>query len=188
MIEEFENHESAIQSDVDSVDDVQSDDLDVTESAHGVDELTRERDELKDLLLRKQAEFDNFRKRIDRERSEFVQYATAEVIRDLLHVLDSFELALRSGGDDNESGRKGVELIYKQLFDSLGRAGLEIIDAEGAMFDPKIHEAVSTQPAPTDVVDGIVLSELRRGYMLHGKLLRPSMVMVAVSSESGENN
>lgn len=191
MTEEFEKQESAIQPDPGTAGDSSDGeprDAEPADSADPVDELTRERDELKDLLLRKQAEFENFRKRTERERSEFVQYASAEVMRELLNVLDSFELALQSDGDDNQSGRKGFELIYKQFLDSLVRAGLEVVEAEGVMFDPKVHEAVSMQPASEGVADGMVLAQLRRGYLLHGKLLRPSMVMVAASAPDGGDN
>ena len=188
MKEEFENQESAIESESGIGGDSPEGEPREAEPAHGVDELTLERDELKDLLLRKQAEFENFRKRTERERSEFVQYASAEVMRELLNVLDSFELALRSDDDDEQGGRKGFELIYKQLLDSLTRAGLEVIKAEGVMFDPNVHDAISTDVAPEGVADGIVLAELRRGYLLRGKLLRPSMVMVAASAPDGGDN
>jgi molecular chaperone GrpE len=149
-------------------------------------ELVRERDELKDLLLRKQAEFENFRKRTERERSEFVQYAAAEVMRELLNVLDSFELALKTGDSGGTDPLKGFALIHKQLVDTLSRAGLKEITAAGQPFDPNVHEAVTTQPAPDGVADGTVLTELRRGYELNGKLLRPTMVSVASRSGGDE--
>ena len=142
--------------------------------------LTAERDELKDRLLRKQAEFENFRKRIDRERSEFTKFASAELMREVLNVLDSFELALREASPEREDSadvQQGLELIHKQLLDSLKRFGLEEVEAEGRPFDPHVHEAVSTQPS--DQPEGTVLNELRKGYVLHGKLLRPAMVTVA---------
>jgi molecular chaperone GrpE len=187
MTEEIENQESAAASAPEDLGEAASESLNPSEPVGGVEELTRERDELKDLLLRKQAEFENFRKRTERERSDFVQYASAEVMRELLNVLDSFELALKPDGTDEEEGRKGFELIYKQLLDSLVRSGLEVIEVEGAMFDPNVHEAVSTQPAPEGVADGMVMAELRRGYQLRGKLLRPTMVMVASSDDSAGN-
>jgi molecular chaperone GrpE len=144
-------------------------------------QLAAERDELRDLLLRKQAEFDNFRKRTERERAEFVQYASAELVRELLGVLDSFELALKNAESENGGDRKGFQLIHKQLVDMLSRAGLEPIRAEGQPFDPNIHEAVTTQAAPEGIDDGTVLADLRTGYVLKGKLLRPTMVVVAKS-------
>jgi molecular chaperone GrpE len=155
-------------------------------SAELVRHLTAERDELRDLLLRKQAEFDNFRKRTERERSEFAQFASADLMRELLNVLDSFELALRNSESDPDGERKGFLLIHKQLLDTLSRSGLESIDAMGQRFDPNVHEAVTTQPAPEGVDDGTVLADLRTGYLLKGKLLRPSIVVVAKSDPGGD--
>ena len=189
MNEDLENQDSALEPDRPVEVDTESaeSELDPATLAQNVRELTEERDNLKDSLLRKQAEFENFRKRTDRERSEFVKFASGELMREVLNVLDSFELAL--GKEDSPDGevedvRKGFELIYKQLVDSLKRFGLEAIEAKGRPFDPNVHEAVSTQPSD-EVADGTVLEELRRGYLLHGKLLRPAMVTVAASSSDG---
>jgi len=149
--------------------------------------LTGERDELRDLLIRKQAEFENFRKRTERERAEFAQFALADFMKELLNVLDSFELALKNaeavGGQGRQGIHQGYELTYKQLLESLQRFGLETIDAQGSEFDPHVHQAVSTQPS-SEVADGMVLKELRRGYLLKGRLLRPAMVTVASSPDS----
>ena len=148
--------------------------------------VVRERDELRDLLLRKQAEFENFRKRTERERSEFVQFALADCMKGLLNVLDSFELALRDIASEDAEGQavhRGYELIYKQLVESLERFGLEALDTTGVEFDPHLHEGVSTQPT-ADAPEGTVLQDLRKGYLLKGKLLRPSMVTVAAPPES----
>ena len=189
MNEDLENQDSALEPDrpVDVDTESAESELDPATLAQNVRELTEERDNLKDSLLRKQAEFENFRKRTDRERSEFVKFASGELMREVLNVLDSFELALGkedSPGGEVEDVRKGFELIYKQLVDSLKRFGLEAIEAKGRPFDPNVHEAVSTQPSD-EVADGTVLEELRRGYLLHGKLLRPAMVTVAASSSDG---
>ena len=157
--------------------------LETVELLANVQALTEERDELKDSMLRKQAEFENFRKRIDRERGEFIKFASSEVMRDLLTVLDSFELALNEmqvDEEDNVNVHKGFELIYKQLVDSLKRSGLEIIPAMGEKFDPHVHEAVKTD-LTSGAEEGTVMSELRKGYLLNGKLLRPSMVTVAAA-------
>jgi len=144
-----------------------------------VQALKEERDGLYDRLLRKQAEFDNYKKRIDRERSEFVQFASAELMKELLNVLDSFDRALQNTGGDI----RGFELIYKQLQDTMGRFGLKAIEAKGQPFDPNIHQAVATQP--TDAVeDNMVVDEVRRGYTLNGRLLRPAMVTVSTKKES----
>src|SRR5215475_4145136 len=105
--------------------------------------LKEERDSLYDRLLRKQAEFENYKKRVERERSEFVQFASAELMKELLNALDSFELALRNAKTDEQT-RRGFELIYKQLLDTMGRFGLKPIEAKGKIFDPHYHQAVST--------------------------------------------
>ena len=188
MQDEFENQ--TMPTEAEEVDagnlETDPDTLDPIQLSRDVQALSEERDELRDSLLRKQAEFENFRKRIDRERGEFVQFASSELMREVLNVLDSFELALNDVSADDEksaNARKGFELIYKQLLDSLKRFGLEMVAARGMKFDPHVHEAVSTQP--TDVAEeGTVVTELRRGYLLHGKLLRPAMVTVAAAASN----
>jgi molecular chaperone GrpE len=145
-----------------------------------VEKLRAERDALIDRLARSQAEFDNARKRAAREQAEFRDFAAADVLRGLLPVLDSFERALRAGGDGSEF-RSGVELIYRQLQDALLKAGVQPIKAVGEPFDPKVHEAiemVDTNEAP----DHHVLDELQRGYKYKDRLLRPAMVRVARNS------
>ena len=139
--------------------------------------LQKERDSLYDRLLRKQAEFENYKKRVDRERSEFVQFASAELMKELLNALDSFDLAIRNSAADEQS-TQGFKLIYKQLLDTMARFGLKAIEAKGRKFDPNFHQAVSTTPT-TEVEENTILDELRRGYLLHGRLLRPAMVNVA---------
>ncbi len=160
--------------------------------SENVHRLTSERDDFKDRLLRTQAEFENFKKRTDRERAEFVKYASEKLMREVINVVDSFELALNdagSGDGDGQRVRQGFDLIYKQLLDSLKRSGLETIEATGHPFDPNVHEAINTEVS-SEVVEGTVLAELRRGYLLHGKLLRPALVTVAHASggESGERS
>jgi len=155
------------------------------EPAGELQKLKTERDDYYDRLLRKHAEFENYKKRIERERSEFVQFASAELMRELLNALDSFDLALRNAR--SESGGKkdvlsGFELIYKQLQDTLSRFGLKPIEAKGQKFDPNLHQAVSTQ-ATDEVEENTVVDELRKGYLLNGRLLRPAMVAVAVKSK-----
>jgi molecular chaperone GrpE len=148
-------------------------------SVSELDALKEERDGLYDRLLRKQAEFENYKKRVDRERSEFVQFASAELMRELLNALDSFDLALRNTGGD----LRGFELIYKQLQDTMGRFGLKPIEAKGQKFDPNFHQAVATQPAD-NVEENTVVEEMRKGYTLNGRLLRPAMVIVSTKKES----
>lgn len=143
------------------------------------DRLRGEVSDLQDRLLRRQAEFENFRRRNERDRSDFLEYAGMEFVRELLPILDDFERAQKTESSD-ESYRKGIELIYQRLQDSLKKIGLEPIDvAPGTQFDPNLHQAVvrqETEEAP----DHTILEEFQRGYNFKGKLLRPAMVKVAV--------
>jgi molecular chaperone GrpE len=144
-----------------------------------LDALRRERDEYRDLLLRKTAEFDNYRKRVERERRELVQYAASEVFEALLPILDDFERALRApDGGSTEAFKQGIEMIHKQLLDFLARHGVKPIEAAGADFDPRYHEAITYEERPGHR-EGEVLEEVRRGYMHGDRLLRPSTVRVA---------
>src|SRR5215510_6741400 len=118
-----------------------------------IQSLLEEKDSLNDRLLRKQAEFDNYKKRVERERSEYVQFASAELMRELLNAMDSFDLAIHNARSDtsgSETMLRGLDLIYKQFQDTLGRFGLKAIEARGQVFDPNLHQAVST--VPTDDV------------------------------------
>jgi len=146
--------------------------------------LKKERDNLYDRLLRKQAEFENYKKRIDREKSEFVQFASADLMKELLNALDSFELALKNAAKQSggQNMLRGFELIYKQIEDTLARFGLKPIEAKGKKFDPHYHQAVSTE-ATDQVEENTVMDEMRKGYLLNGRLLRPAMVSVAAKKE-----
>ena len=163
---------------------------DGSEQAAALEKLQRERNDLYDRLLRKQAEFENYKKRAERERSEYVQFASADLIRELLNALDSFELAIRNAAADPSASKgmlQGFNLIYKQIQDTLGRFGLKAMEAMGQNFDPNLHQAVST--ATTDEVDeNTVVDEFRRGYMLNGRLLRPASVIVSVKTSQGSGN
>ena len=152
-----------------------------TDAAAEIQRLVEERDMLQDRLLRRQAEFENYKKRVERERSEHIQSATAELIRELLGVLDSFDLAIRNAASQGSAGEdmlRGLDLVYKQLLDTLGRFGLKVIEAKGQPFDPNFHQAISTVPSD-DVPENTVVEEFRRGYTLNGKLLRAAMVAVS---------
>jgi molecular chaperone GrpE len=140
--------------------------------------LTAEKAELQDLLLRRQADFENFRRRAERERSEFLQFAGVELVRELLPVLDDFARALKVECANAEYAR-GIELIYNRLYESLKKMGLEPIDTTGQKFDPNLHQAVD-RVETDDEEDHQILEEYQKGYMFKGKLLRPSMVKVAV--------
>jgi molecular chaperone GrpE len=143
-------------------------------------ELQRQRDEYYDLLLRKSAEFDNYRKRVERDRQTLSDAAAASIIEELLPLVDDLERALKAdaGGEAGDAYRRGVELIHRQLGDILRKRGVRPIDALGADFDPYYHQAVSHEPVEGRR-DGEILEEFRRGYMLGDRLLRPSMVKVA---------
>jgi molecular chaperone GrpE len=142
-----------------------------------LEEARRERDALQDRLLRTAAEFDNYRKRMDRERRELAEYTAGEAIKDLLPIIDNLERALQAAAQDDPL-RKGVELIHKQMLEILRRRGVTPIEALGADFDPNVHEAV-TQEESAQHREGEVMEELQRGYKVGDRLLRPAMVKVA---------
>lgn len=144
------------------------------------DQLAADKADLQDRLLRARAEFDNARRRFDRERSEFLQFAAMDLVRDILPMLDDFERALKVETADRNYA-KGVELIYQRMAESLKKLGLEPIETEGRMFDPNLHQAVERVPTE-EAEDQKILGEFQRGYNFKGKLLRPAMVRVAVKS------
>jgi molecular chaperone GrpE len=149
-------------------------------SAIDPDELQKQRDEYYDLLLRKSAEFDNYRKRVERDRQSMAESAAAALIADLLPLVDDLERALsaETGTAVAEAFRQGVELIHRQLLETLRKRGVRAIDAVGTQFDPHFHQAVIHEAAEGHR-EGEVIEEYRRGYMLGDRLLRPSMVKVA---------
>ena len=143
------------------------------------DEIKAERDDIYDRLLRKSAEFDNYRKRVERERREQADQSVTDLLQQLLLVVDDFDLALNVEiCDESSAYRKGVELIHAKLYDVLRKQGVRPIEALGADFDPNIHQAVLHETSP-EHREGEVIGELRRGYMLGDRLLRPAMVKVA---------
>ncbi len=142
-----------------------------------LEELRRERDALQDRLLRTAAEFDNYRKRMDRERRDLAEYAGGEAIKDLFPIIDNLDRALQAPAQDDPL-RKGVELIHKQMLEILRKRGVTPIEALGADFDPNVHEAV-TQEESAQHREGEVMEELQRGYKVGDRLLRPAMVKVA---------
>lgn len=154
-----------------------------------VDALTGERDQLamqkadlQDRYLRLQAEFDNFRRRAERERLEFAEYAGMETARALLPIVDDFERAVKAASGSGAGGElvKGVELIYGRLIDTLKKQGVEPMEA-GTTFDPHLHHAVQMEPSDS-AEEGAILEVYQRGYNFKGKLLRPAMVKVAAKS------
>jgi molecular chaperone GrpE len=142
-------------------------------------EVARQRDDYYDRLLRKTAEFDNYRKRTDRERLQLADAAAADLIKDLLPLIDDLERALKADtGDGTSAIHRGVELIHKQLLDTLRKRGVTPIEAIGQDFDPHFHNAVTYEPTEGHR-EGEVTEEFARGYMLGDRLLRPAMVKVA---------
>jgi molecular chaperone GrpE len=144
--------------------------------------LQRDRDELYDRLLRKSAEFDNYRKRIDKERREQAEWAAADILGDVVAVLDDFDRALAADAPaEAQSYRAGVELLHRQLGELLRKRGVTRIDSLGADFDPHLHQAVAYEESP-GAREGEVIGELRKGYKLGDRLLRPALVRVAKAS------
>jgi len=142
------------------------------------DHLAAEKGELQELLKRRQADFENFRKRAERDRSEFVQFAGMEFVREMLPILDDFERAMKVECADAHY-TKGVQLIYTRLYEALKKMGLEPMDTVGKKFDPNLHQAI--ERVETDQVeDQTILGEFQKGYNYKSKLLRPAMVKVAV--------
>jgi molecular chaperone GrpE len=152
---------------------------DVTAAAAPVADLQRERDDFYDRWMRKAAEFDNYRRRVERERREQAEQAVVGLLEELLLVVDDFDRALTvDAGEEGAAYRKGVELIHAKLQDLLRKHGVRPFDSLGADFDPNLHQAVMHEVS-TKHREGEITDELRKGYMIGGRLLRPAMVKVA---------
>ncbi len=145
------------------------------------DRLLQEKNELVELLRRRQAEFDNFRKRAEREKSDVLEFAHSDSVRAILPILDDFERALKTYTADSVYAR-GMELIYQHLADALKKLGLETITTKGHKFDPHLHHAVDMVETG-DVEEQTILDEYQPGYNFRGRLLRPAMVKVAVTKK-----
>lgn len=145
------------------------------------DRLLKEKDELVELLRRRQAEFDNFRKRAEREKSEVLEFAHSDSVRAILPILDDFERALKTQTSDKAYAR-GMEMIHQRLADSLKKLGLETITTKGQKFDPHLHHAVDMVET-NDVEEQTILDEYQPGYNFRGRPLRPAMVKVAVTKK-----
>lgn len=156
-----------------------------TESLRGDADVARLATDLEDMrqtLLRRQADFDNYKKRIERERSEDSKRATARVIEGLIPVIDGFEHALAAHREaEYENYQRGFELIYKQLVENVTKLGAERVDPLGRQFDPHLHQAMD-RTETTEQPDGTVLQVFQPGYVFHGRVLRPAMVRVAIHS------
>jgi len=160
--------------------------VDSGEAAAADDALREERDQLRDRLLRTSAEFDNYRKRTDRERRDLSAHAAADLVKELLPVIDDLERAIGipvpddAGPEQMRALRDGVEMVHRLFLDVLQRRGVEPIETIGADFDPEWHEALSTDPAEGRR-DGEITAEIRRGYRMGPRLLRAALVKVAQS-------
>jgi molecular chaperone GrpE len=146
-----------------------------------------ELEELKQAMARQQADFQNYRKRIEKERAEDSKRATARVVEAIIPTIDSFEQALALHREaEYEAYRKGFELIHKQLLENLARLGVERMEPVGKQFDPHLHQALD-RTETTDKEDGEILEVFQPGYVFHGKVLRPAMVRVAVHARGASN-
>jgi molecular chaperone GrpE len=143
-------------------------------------QLQGDLERFKDLAMRSQADFDNFRKRAAREKEDAVKYANASVLEKLIPIIDNFELGLAAAKDKSDGSAilSGMEMVSKQLADLLSQSGVTPIDAEGQKFDPNLHEALA-QEASDEVPEGNVTRQIRKGYKLRDRLLRPSNVIVS---------
>ena len=151
-----------------------------------LEKLKAEKDELMQTLIRRQADFENFRKRTERDRFEEARRGVERLVTDLIPVLDAFDLALQSHADQAfEEYRKGVTLIRKQLSDTLARHGVQRIEATGQRFDPHLHEAVERIESE-EYPDGSIVAVFQDGYQFNGRVLRPALVRVAVNSGGSE--
>lgn len=155
-------------------------DADAAKADADMAKLTADLEGLRQSMLRSQADFANYRKRIEKERFEDSKRATARVIEGLVPILDGFEHALAAHREaEYENYRKGFELIYKQLLDNITKLGVERIDPLGKPFDPHLHQAMD-RTETTEHADGVILQTFQPGYVFHGRVLRPAMVRVAV--------
>lgn len=157
-----------------------------TAVAPEIDKLLAEKTDLRNTLVRLQADFDNYRKRIERERHQERHRGAESLVENLLPVLDAFDRAISAHPDAaHDEYRTGFQLIRKQLFDVLAKQGLQRIETDGKRFDPHMHHAIE-RVETGDEPDGAVLEEFQAGYVFHGKVLRPAMVRVAVNPEGGD--
>jgi len=144
------------------------------------DGLQADLDRFRDLALRSQADFENYKKRAAREKEEAIKYANSSLLEKLIAIVDNFELGLEAARAEGEKSPvfSGMSMVLKQLMDFLGDSGLQPIDAAGQKFDPNLHEAIAHEPSD-EVPEGTVIRQMRRGYKLKDRLLRPSSVVVS---------
>jgi molecular chaperone GrpE len=156
-------------------------DLQTTSPDEDEDEgLQADLDRFRDLALRSQADFENYKKRAAREKEEAIKYANSALLERLIAIVDNFELGLEAarGEGENSPVLSGMSMVLKQLMDFLTEYGLQPIDANGQKFDPNLHEAIAHEPSE-EVPEGVVIRQTRRGYRMKDRLLRPSSVVVS---------
>lgn len=180
---DLEKEEAAARADVDP-ESTAPDSVGMAVSSAELTRLQNENAEMKDRLLRARADFENFRKRAEREKTDYFKYALADIVRELLPVIDNFERALAAKTDSAPDLLAGIELIYKQLGDVLAKKGLQVVEDVPAPFDPSYHEAVTSEQN-SDVPHHTVTEILQKGYVLNERLIRPAMVKVAVGGPEG---
>ncbi|HEX8765174.1 MAG TPA: nucleotide exchange factor GrpE [Candidatus Acidoferrum sp.] len=174
------NKDAADSSELEQPEDAKVVEADSAKENAEMAKLTSDLEELRQSMLRSQADFANYRKRIEKERFEDSKRATARVIEGLIPVIDGFEHALAAHREaEYENYRKGFELIYKQLLDNVTKLGAQRIDPVGQPFDPHLHQAMD-RTETTAEKDGTILQVFQPGYVFHGRVLRPAMVRVAV--------
>ena len=171
---------SAANTAADSSPEINQGDAEYANADAEVGKLAKDLEDLRQTLLRRQADFDNYRKRVEKERSEDSRRTTARLIEALIPVIDSFDQALASHREPEYANyRKGFELIHKQLIDNIAKLGAERIDPLGMTFDPHLHQAMD-RTETTEKDEGTILQVFQPGYVFHGRVLRPAMVRVAV--------
>jgi molecular chaperone GrpE len=153
---------------------------DISQSEDDSDGLQADLDRFRDLALRSQADFENYKKRASREKEEAIKYANSSLLEKLIAIVDNFELGLEAARAEGEKSPifSGMSMVLKQLMDFLAESGLQPIDAAGQKFDPNLHEAIAHEPSDK-VPEGTVVRQTRRGYKLKDRLLRPSSVVVS---------
>lgn len=156
--------------------------------SRNLEDLRRENAEIQERLLRNHADVENMRKRMEREKAEFVRFAAVDLVRKLLPVIDNLERALEAPADTGGDGlREGVRLVHQELQSILEREGLKVVEAKGKPFDPNLHEAVLREES-TEIDSEQVIEEFQKGFVFRDRLLRPAMVKVAVPAVAQERN
>ena len=143
-------------------------------------------EDLQDKLLRLKADFDNTKKRLERDKLEAIKFANERLLVEILSIVDNFDRAMvsLSEGHDPEQVKKGLQIAQEELHQVLESHGVQLVKSMGEVFDPKFHEAVATVEATGDMKDGVIVDEIQRGYVLNGRLIRPSLVRIAQHKET----